>query len=101
MGMAPSHRRVRFGSFEMDEIAGELCKDGAKIRLQEQPFQILQILLKNPGEELTISDGAGRSTIHKSASHHYSNRQDASKMKGIFRKQPDIGTSQPPDQTQS
>jgi len=50
MGKAPSHRRVRFGSFEMDEIAGELCKDGAKIRLQEQPFQILQILLEQPGE---------------------------------------------------
>ena len=53
MGMAPSHRRVRFGSFEMDEIAGELCKDGAKIRLQEQPFQILQILLERPGEVVT------------------------------------------------
>jgi DNA-binding winged helix-turn-helix (wHTH) protein len=53
MGMAPSYRRVRFGSFEMDEIAGELCKDGAKIRLQEQPFQILQILLEHPGEVVT------------------------------------------------
>jgi len=53
MGMTPSHRRVRFGSFEMDEIAGELWKDGAKIRLQEQPFQILQILLERPGEVAT------------------------------------------------
>ena len=53
MGMAPSHRRVRFGSFEMDEITGELCKDGVKIRLQEQPFQILQILLEHPGEVVT------------------------------------------------
>lgn len=50
MGMAPSHRRVRFGSFEMDEIAGELRKDGSKIKLQEQPFQILTILLEQPGE---------------------------------------------------
>lgn len=50
MGMVPSHRRVRFGSFEMDEIAGELCKDGSKIKLQEQPFQILTILLEQPGE---------------------------------------------------
>src|SRR4029077_16710171 len=50
MGMAPSRRRFRFGSFEMDEIAGELCKDGAKIKLQEQPFQILTILLEQPGE---------------------------------------------------
>ena len=50
MGMALSRRRFRFGSFEMDEIAGELCKDGAKIKLQEQPFQILTILLEQPGE---------------------------------------------------
>ena len=52
MGIVPSHR-VRFGSFEMDEVAGELRKDGAKIRLQEQPFQILQILLEHPGDVIT------------------------------------------------
>ena len=56
MGMAPSHRRVRFGSFEIDEIAGELRKDGVKIRLQEQPFQVLQILLERPGEVVTRED---------------------------------------------
>ena len=37
----------------MDDIAGELSKDGTKIRLQEQPFQILQILLERPGEVVT------------------------------------------------
>jgi TolB-like protein/Tfp pilus assembly protein PilF len=42
--------RVRFGQFEMDERTGELCKDGIKVRLQEQPLQILQILLEHPGE---------------------------------------------------
>src|SRR3954463_7369685 len=41
---------VRFGQFEMDERTGELCKDGIKVRLQEQPLQILQILLEHPGE---------------------------------------------------
>ena len=56
MGIVPSHRRVRFASFEMDEIAGELRKDGVKIRLQEQPFQILQILLERPGEVVTRDD---------------------------------------------
>ena len=55
MEIVPSHR-VRFGSFEMDEIAGELRKDGVKIRLQEQPFQILQILLERPGEVVTRED---------------------------------------------
>src|SRR5579863_5920633 len=55
MGIVPS-RRVRFASFEMDEIAGELRKDGVKIRLQEQPFQILQILLEHTGEVVTRED---------------------------------------------
>src|SRR6478752_5940867 len=43
-------RRVCFGPFEIDEKTGELRKDGTKIRLQEQPLQILQILLEHPGE---------------------------------------------------
>ena len=45
-----SERRIRFGQFEIDEKTGELRKDGTKIRLQEQPLQILQILLEHPGE---------------------------------------------------
>ena len=43
-------RRVRFGLFEVDQAAGELCRNGRKIRLPEQPLQILQILLERPGE---------------------------------------------------
>jgi len=50
MDIVPSRRRLRFGPFEMDGQAGELFKDGLKIRLQEQPLQILQILLEHPGE---------------------------------------------------
>jgi TolB-like protein/Tfp pilus assembly protein PilF len=53
MGSTSSARRVRFGQFEIDEKTGELRKDGTKIRLQEQPLQILQILLENPGELVT------------------------------------------------
>src|SRR5581483_10015795 len=45
----PLQRTVRFGPFELDH-AGELCKQGARIKLQDQPFQILQILLDRPGE---------------------------------------------------
>ncbi len=40
---------VRFGPFELDQAAGELRKEGAKVRLQEQPLQVLQILLEDPG----------------------------------------------------
>jgi adenylate cyclase len=45
-----SGRRIRFGQFEVDEKTGELRKGGTKIHLQEQPLQILQILLEHPGE---------------------------------------------------
>src|ERR1051326_3242717 len=41
---------VRFGPFQCDLRAGELTKYGSKIRLQEQPFQILRMLLTYPGE---------------------------------------------------
>ena len=41
---------VRFGGFELDTRAGELRKGGRRIRLQEQPFQILLMLLEHPGE---------------------------------------------------
>jgi len=41
---------VRFGPFELDIRAGELTKHGRKILLQEQPFQILLMLLERPGD---------------------------------------------------
>src|SRR5881398_3309044 len=48
-----SRATVRFGIFELDEDAGELRKQGTRMKLQEQPFQILQILLQRPGEIVT------------------------------------------------
>jgi Tol biopolymer transport system component/DNA-binding winged helix-turn-helix (wHTH) protein len=44
---------MRFGIFELDLRAGELRKGGRKIRLQEQPLQILAMLLASPGEVVT------------------------------------------------
>lgn len=44
---------IRFGLFEVDFRAGELRKQGTKIKLQEQPFQVLQVLLKQPGQVVT------------------------------------------------
>jgi DNA-binding winged helix-turn-helix (wHTH) protein len=41
---------LRFGCFELEQEIGELRRDGTKIRLQEQPLQILTILLDNPGK---------------------------------------------------
>jgi TolB-like protein/Tfp pilus assembly protein PilF len=52
-GFPSSHAIVRFGGFELDQHPGELRKDGTRIRLQEQPLQILRILLEQPGKIIT------------------------------------------------
>jgi len=44
---------VRFGTFEADRRSGELRKQGRRIKLQEQPFQILLMLLERPGDVVT------------------------------------------------
>jgi TolB-like protein/DNA-binding winged helix-turn-helix (wHTH) protein len=49
----PSRHIVSFGAFEADLPARELRKQGLKIRLQDQPFQVLTILLERPGELVT------------------------------------------------
>jgi TolB-like protein/DNA-binding winged helix-turn-helix (wHTH) protein/tetratricopeptide (TPR) repeat protein len=46
-------RTVRFGLFELDLRAGELRKNGVKVKLQEQPFRILVSLLRQPGDVVT------------------------------------------------
>jgi len=52
-GSQPSPSIFRFGLFELDQQAGELRREGTKIRLQEQPLQALQILLEHPGAIIT------------------------------------------------
>ncbi len=44
---------IRFGVFEVDLQAAELRKNGVKVKLQEQPFQILSLLLERPGKVVT------------------------------------------------
>ena len=44
---------VRFGPFEVDFRIGELRKEGRRVGLQEQPFQVLSTLLERPGEMVT------------------------------------------------
>lgn len=41
---------IRFGVFELDLRAGELRKNGLRVRLQQQPFEVLAMLLEHPGE---------------------------------------------------
>jgi len=44
---------LRFGVFEVDARSGELRKQGVRIKLQEQPFHVLTVLLQRPGEVVT------------------------------------------------
>jgi TolB-like protein/DNA-binding winged helix-turn-helix (wHTH) protein/Flp pilus assembly protein TadD len=43
----------RFGRFELDGRTGELRKDGLRVKLQEKPFRMLEVLLERPGEIVT------------------------------------------------
>jgi TolB-like protein/DNA-binding winged helix-turn-helix (wHTH) protein/Flp pilus assembly protein TadD len=53
MSTAQNPRIVRFGSFEADLHTRELRKHGLKLKVQEQPFQVLAMLLARPGELVT------------------------------------------------
>jgi TolB-like protein/DNA-binding winged helix-turn-helix (wHTH) protein/Flp pilus assembly protein TadD len=46
-------RHLRFGVFEVDLHTGELCKQGRKVKLPGQPFQVLAMLLERPGDLVT------------------------------------------------
>ena len=50
---SPNRRKIRFGVFQVDLASGELYKHGIRIKLQEQPFQVLAVLLEHPGEMVT------------------------------------------------
>lgn len=55
-GLPEQLRAVRFGPFEVDLRARELRKRGMRLRLQERPFQILELLLERPGEVVTRTE---------------------------------------------
>jgi DNA-binding winged helix-turn-helix (wHTH) protein len=44
---------IRFGVFELDLVAGELCKSGRRVHLQDQPLQVLSALVDRPGQIVT------------------------------------------------
>jgi len=46
-------RKTRFGAYEVDLRSGELYKHGIRMKLQDQPFQILALLLERPGDVVT------------------------------------------------
>jgi DNA-binding winged helix-turn-helix (wHTH) protein len=53
MATSMQSQRARFGALEVDLRSGELRKQGVKIKLHHQPFQVLTILLEHPGEVVT------------------------------------------------
>src|SRR3954469_15422011 len=54
MDPAPNQKRLaHFGPYQADLRTGELRKHGIRLRLQEQPFQVLAMLLASPGELVT------------------------------------------------
>src|SRR6478736_8807586 len=61
MTFVPGSRAAyRFGRFELDVRARELRKDGVRLRLQDQPFEVLAMLLERPAEVLTRDELRGR-----------------------------------------
>jgi cholera toxin transcriptional activator len=55
VSMSPNHANgiFRFGAYEADPGSGELRKSGVRLRVQEQPFQVLLVLLGRPSEVVT------------------------------------------------
>ena len=53
-GAVPSSKQpIRFGIFEVNLETGEIRRGGVRVRIQEQPFQVLTALLEKPGEIVT------------------------------------------------
>src|SRR5204862_5592286 len=55
-----AERLLRFESFELDVRSRELRKGKERIRLQEQPFEILRLMLERPGDVVTREELARR-----------------------------------------
>ena len=57
---------LRFGTYEVDPDSGELRKAGIRIKVQQQPLKLLEILLKHPGEVITREELRARIWPHES-----------------------------------
>ena len=53
MEASPRTRKMRFGAFEVDLRSGEVYKHGIRLKLQDQPFQVLALLLEHAGDVVT------------------------------------------------
>jgi len=48
--VSPTENVIRFGLFELDMKSGQLSKNGSRLRIAQQPVQLLVLLLERPGE---------------------------------------------------
>jgi TolB-like protein/DNA-binding winged helix-turn-helix (wHTH) protein/Flp pilus assembly protein TadD len=66
--MEPSRRMsvARFGTFEVSFDSGEVRRAGLKIRIQQQPLKLLEILLERPGELVSREELRNRLWVHES-----------------------------------
>ena len=53
MDPVPNNSVVRFGIYEVSFQSGELRKGGMRVKVQQQPLKVLEILLERPGEVVT------------------------------------------------
>ena len=53
MAVTPAAGVVRFGLFDFDPKAGQLNRKGVRVRLPQQPLQVLRVLVERPGEIVT------------------------------------------------
>src|SRR5271167_1487403 len=53
MEAAERARKIRFDAFDVDMRSGEVRKHGIRLKLQDQPFQVLSLLLEHPGDVVT------------------------------------------------
>jgi DNA-binding winged helix-turn-helix (wHTH) protein/Tol biopolymer transport system component len=53
VAVSPAEDVIRFGLFELDLKAGQLSRNGTKLRLPQQPLQLLAVLVERPGEIVT------------------------------------------------
>lgn len=56
MAVAHENGRVRFGVFELDTKAGQLSKNGIRLKLSQQPLQVLSVLVEHAGEVVSRKD---------------------------------------------
>ena len=63
METKPSAKVVRFGVFELEPGSGELRRNGLKVRLPEQSFQVLRLLLSRPARSSPVMSFATRSGL--------------------------------------